>query len=115
MTRYTPTAADRARLARQAPLPQPPDSAIDVSDAPELTDAELQQMQIARADRLAHLAGPAPQRKRPIAFRIDPELLAAVQAIAAQRGQPYQTVMHQMLADAVLRGLRAIELAKESR
>lgn len=56
-------------------------------------------------NRLKELAAPPPRRqtKVQIAFRIDPDLLAALKKLAASRRQPYQSLMHQLLAGAVLR------------
>jgi uncharacterized protein (DUF4415 family) len=45
--------------------------------------------------------GAAP--RQPIAFRIDRDLLATLQALAAARGVPYQTLMHSVLEDGIRR------------
>lgn len=70
-----------------------PDSEVDFSDVPESTDEEL---------RGARRVGrpKSPHAKQLIAFRIDPRLLRKVRRIAAKRKVPYQTLIHELLADA---------------
>lgn len=73
-----------------------PDSKIDFSDIPELTDAEL-----AGARRVGRpRTGNA---KRLIAIRIAPALLEKIVMLAAEKKRPYQTLMHEMLEAAVKR------------
>jgi predicted DNA binding CopG/RHH family protein len=73
-----------------------PDSEIDFSDVPESTDAEL-----ARATRVGRpVTGKA---KQLIAFRVDPTLLAKLRKLAAKKGRPYQTLLHEILESAVKR------------
>lgn len=73
-----------------------PDSMIDFSDAPEATDAELR-----RAKRVGR--PPTGRAKLLIAFRIDPKLLMALRKLAARRSKPYQTLIHDLLEQAVKR------------
>lgn len=73
-----------------------PDSKIDFSDIPELTDTEL-----AGARRVGRpRTGNA---KQLIAIRIAPALLEKIVKLAAEKKRPYQTLMHEMLEAAVKR------------
>ena len=70
-----------------------PDSAINFSGIPESTDEELQ-----RARRVGR-----PRRgdaKQLIAIRIRPSLLASIRRVARQKGEPYQTLIHEILEKA---------------
>lgn len=70
------------------------DPKIDFSDIPESTDEEL-----ARAKRVGRpRTGNA---KQLIAFRIEPALLAKLRKLAAKKGRPYQTLLHELLESAV--------------
>jgi predicted DNA binding CopG/RHH family protein len=73
-----------------------PDREIDFSDIPESTDAEL-----ASARRVGRPK--TGQAKQLIAFRIDPELLTKLRKLAAKKGRPYQTFLHEILESAVKR------------
>lgn len=96
----------RGRRARgsakhtSAELPPIPDSEIDFSDIPELTDEQLRRMR--RVGRPP--AGNA--TKIPISFRINPNLLERIRAIAADRGESYQTFMHNLLEKGAARFTR---------
>ena len=69
------------------------DDAIDFSDLPESTDSELH-----RARRVGRpRTGKA---KQLIAIRISPQLLSRLRRLAAERGQPYQTLIHEFLEEA---------------
>jgi predicted DNA binding CopG/RHH family protein len=70
------------------------DSEIDFSDIPESTDEELKQ-----AVRIGRPA--TGKAKHMIAFRIAPGLLAKIRKLAAKRDTPYQTLLHEMLEEAV--------------
>lgn len=70
-----------------------PDSQIDFSDIPELTEAELKRMR--RVGRPA--SGIA---KQLIAIRISPKLLSQLRKMAAKQGKPYQTLIHELLERA---------------
>jgi len=73
-----------------------PDSRIDFSDIPESTDAELR-----RAKRVGRpRSGNA---KQLVAIRISPKLLAALRKIATRQSKPYQTLIHEILENAVKR------------
>ena len=70
------------------------DSEIDFSDIPELTDAEL-----ASGRRVGR-----PRKENPkqmIALRIDPKLLKKLRTIAKKQNKPYQTLLHDLLEEAV--------------
>jgi predicted DNA binding CopG/RHH family protein len=73
-----------------------PDSRIDFSDIPESTDAELR-----RAKRVGRpVSGNA---KQLVAIRISPKLLAALRKLASRQSKPYQTLIHEILENAVKR------------
>ena len=70
------------------------DSEIDFSDIPELTDEEL-----ASGRRVGR-----PRKENPkqmIALRIDPKLLKKLRTIAKKQNKPYQTLLHDLLEEAV--------------
>jgi len=71
-----------------------PDSRIDFSDIPESTDQEL-----ARARRVGRPK--ADYAKQLITVRIDPRLLARLRKLAARHHKPYQTLLHELLEQAV--------------
>jgi len=73
-----------------------PDAAIDFSDIPESTDAEL-----GRARRVGRPR--TGQAKQLIAIRIAPRLLARIRRRAAKRSVPYQTLIHELLEKATAR------------
>ncbi|QPD05007.1 MAG: hypothetical protein Nkreftii_002781 [Candidatus Nitrospira kreftii] len=70
-----------------------PDSEIDFSDIPELSDEQLK--------RMRRIGCPATgMAKQLIAIRLSPRLLAALRQMAAKRGKPYQTLIHELLEKA---------------
>lgn len=71
-----------------------PDSEIDVSDIPELTDEQL-----TNARRVGRPKSDNP--KKLIAIRLSPKLLADIQKIAARKRKPYQTFMQELLEKAI--------------
>lgn len=73
-----------------------PDSQIDFSDMPELSDRQLKRMR--RVGRPA--TGIA---KQLIAIRLSPRLLAALRNMAAKQGKGYQTLIHELLEKAASR------------
>jgi len=73
-----------------------PDSQIDFSDMPELSDQQLKRMR--RVGRPA--TGIA---KQLIAIRLSPRLLAALRSMAAKQGKGYQTLIHELLEKAASR------------
>lgn len=73
-----------------------PDSQIDFSDIPELSDEQLKRMR--RVGRPA--TGLA---KQLIAIRLSPRLLATLRMMAAKQGKPYQTLIHELLEKAASR------------
>jgi uncharacterized protein (DUF4415 family) len=70
------------------------DREIDFSDIPESTDAEL-----TNAIRVGRPK--TGQAKQLIAFRIDPRLLSKLRKLAAKKGRPYQTLLHELLESAM--------------
>ena len=84
-----------ARVRRVAKSAKPmPDSAIDFSDVPESTDAELR-----HARRVGRPKSGRPLRQL-IAIRIDPSLLMRLRKLAARQNKPYQTLIHDLLERA---------------
>lgn len=73
-----------------------PDSQIDFSDIPEVTDEELKRMR--RVGRPS--SGMA---KQLIAIRLSPKLLSSLRRMAAKQGKPYQTLIHELLEKATSR------------
>lgn len=73
-----------------------PDNEIDFSDIPESTDEEL-----ARARRVGRPS--TGNAKQLIAIRISPQLLSKLRKLAARRRKPYQTLLHELLEEAVNR------------
>jgi predicted DNA binding CopG/RHH family protein len=70
-----------------------PDSALNLSDIPEATDAQLR-----RARRVGRpVTGNA---KQLIAIRIAPRLLTRLRRLAAKESKPYQTLIHELLERA---------------
>ena len=73
-----------------------PDSAINFSDIPELSDEQLK--------RMRRIGRPATgMAKQLIAIRLSPRLLATLRQMATKRGKPYQTLIHELLEKAVSR------------
>ncbi|MBS0156383.1 MAG: BrnA antitoxin family protein [Nitrospira sp.] len=72
------------------------DSAIDFSDIPELSNVQLK--------RMRRIGRPATgMAKQLIAIRLSPRLLATLRQMAAKRGKPYQTLIHELLEKAASR------------
>ena len=71
-----------------------PDSKIDFGDIPELSDEELSRGRRVGRPRKDHA-------KQLIAIRLDPGLLAKLRRLAAKRKKPYQTLLHELLEEAV--------------
>lgn len=89
--------ASSAHVARRnANAKRTGDADIDFFDIPESTEAELK-----RAVRVGRPS--TGKAKHLIAFRISPGLLAKIRKLAAKRDTPYQTLLHEMLEDAVER------------
>lgn len=72
------------------------DRDIDFSDIPESTPEELK-----RAVRIGRPS--TGKAKHMIAFRIAPNLLSRIKKLAAKRETPYQTLLHELLEEAVKR------------
>jgi uncharacterized protein (DUF4415 family) len=71
-----------------------PDSGIDFSDIPELSDKEL-----SRGRRVGRPKSDVV--KQMIALRIDPALLSKLKKLTKKRKTPYQTLLHELLEEAV--------------
>jgi predicted DNA binding CopG/RHH family protein len=67
--------------------------AIDFSDIPESTDAELRGARRVGRPRTG-------KAKQLIALRISPQLLAQIRRLAAKQDKPYQTLIHDLLEKA---------------
>jgi len=67
--------------------------AIDFSDIPESTDAELRGARRVGRPRTGNA-------KQLIALRISPQLLAQIRRLAAKQDKPYQTLIHDLLEKA---------------
>lgn len=73
-----------------------PDSQIDFSDSPELSNEQLKRMRpVGRP-----VTGLA---KQLIAIRLSPRLLSTLRKMAAKQGKPYQTLIHELLEEAASR------------
>ncbi len=98
----------RARRVRKNArrLPQPPDTQIDFSDIPELTEEQLSEMRPLGRPPLGDAT------KRLIAFRINPNLLLRLRGLATEVGKPYQTLMHEILEKSVARAARRRQSAR---
>ena len=70
--------------------------AIDFSDIPEATDAELKGARRVGRPRTG-------KAKQLIALRISPQLLARIRRLAAKQDKPYQTLIHDLLEKAAHR------------
>ena len=79
---------------------QPPDSEIDFSDLPELTDEQLSRLRPVGRPPVGDAA------KKSIAIRINPNLLAKLRSMAARKHVPYQTLIHDILEKSVARSSR---------
>lgn len=78
-----------------------PDEEIDYSDIPPLTDEQL------RAMRPIGRPPVGDATKVPISFRINPNLLERIRTIASERGESYQTFMHDLLEKGAARHARS--------
>jgi predicted DNA binding CopG/RHH family protein len=86
--------ASSARAARAARnVVNIPDSEIDFSDIPELTDEQLKSARRVGRPKSAHA-------KQLIAIRIDPRLLNRIRRLARNNRKPYQTYIHELLEAA---------------
>jgi len=74
-----------------------PDSEIDFSDIPELTDAQLKQMVRPGRPLLGSSA------RTMIAIRIDPTVLRKLKRYASKKGKGYQTLINEILGRFVKR------------
>lgn len=93
MTKKQPASSVQG-VRRTANVKHISDRDIDFSDIPESTPDELK-----RAVRIGRpTTGNA---KQLIAFRIAPSLLSKIRKMAAKKETPYQTLLHELLEDAV--------------
>jgi len=67
--------------------------AIDFSDIPEMSDAQLRAMRRVGRPTLGEVA------RQLIAIRIDPQILESLREEAKQRDIGYQTLIHNILAE----------------
>lgn len=74
-----------------------PDKEIDFSEIPESTSKELKEARRVGRPR-------SPSSKQLVAIRLTPKLLLALKKLASKRKKPYQTLMQELLEDAVRRG-----------
>lgn len=70
---------------------------IDFSDIPELSDAQLRRMR--RGGRPP--IGRAPRQA--VSLRLDPDVLVKLKKMATRKGEPYQSLINDILARAVRR------------
>lgn len=75
--------------------------AVDFSDIPEASPAQL------RAMRRVGRPPLGAEARRLIAIRIDPQVLAAVRKEAKRRGLGYQSLINELLANCVKRARSA--------
>lgn len=73
----------------------PADEAIDFSDIPEASEAQLRSMRPVGRPPLGERA------RQLIAIRVDPDVLEALRNEAAKRRVGYQTLVNRVLADYV--------------
>jgi len=73
-----------------------PDSEIDFSDIPELTDEQLSNAKPVGRPRIKN-------PKQLMAFRMSPNLIFELRKLAKKKKKPYQTLMHELLEQAVKR------------
>ena len=71
-----------------------PEREIDFSDVPELTEEELTKGRRVGRPKSDHA-------KQLIAFRIDPRLLTKLRKLASKKRKPYQTLLHELLEEAI--------------
>lgn len=71
-----------------------PDSEIDFSDIPELTDKQLTKARRVGRPKIN-------DAKQLIAFRIHPKLLKKLRKLAGKKKKPYQTLLHDLLEEAL--------------
>ena len=91
MSKRSASSARGKRLAKSAKYM--PDSRLDLSDIPELTDEELKRARRVGRPKSGHA-------KQLIAIRISPRLLAQLRRLAAKQNKPYQTLIHELLERA---------------
>ncbi len=72
-----------------------PDSQIDFSDIPELTDEQLKEMKHPGRPLLGYA------RRQMIAIRIDPIVLKKLKTYADKKGKGYQTLINEILGKFV--------------
>lgn len=84
-----------ARVARQGKNAKTiPDSKIDFSDIPEFSKEQLAKARPVGRPRLAN-------PKQLMAIRMSPKLIFDLRRLAKRRRRPYQTLLHELLEQAV--------------
>ena len=73
-----------------------PDSKIDFSDIPEFSKEELARARPVGRPKLEY-------PKKLMAIRLAPKLIHDLKKLAKKRRRPYQTLLHELLEDAVRR------------
>ena len=73
-----------------------PDSEIDFSDIPEFSKEELARARPVGRPKLEY-------PKKLMAIRLSPKLIHDLKKLAKRRRRPYQTLLHELLEDAVRR------------
>jgi uncharacterized protein (DUF4415 family) len=71
-----------------------PDGKLDLVDIPEMTADEMKRSRRVGRPRTGNA-------KELIAIRISPRLLQQLRRLAARQSKPYQTMIHEMLEEAV--------------
>ena len=92
MAKRSGSSARVRRAVRKGRSFQPPDSEIDFSDIPELTDEQLAELRPLGRPLLGEAA------RQMIAIRIDPDVLAKLRHEADRRHMGYQTLINEVLA-----------------
>jgi uncharacterized protein (DUF4415 family) len=101
MPRASASSARAGRAARSGRPTRRRPPAIDFSDIPEASPAQLRAMRRVGRPPLGAAA------RRLIAIRIDPQVLAAVRREARRRGLGYQSLINDLLARHVARARSA--------
>jgi uncharacterized protein (DUF4415 family) len=101
MPRASASSARAGRAARSGRRTRRHPRAIDFSDIPEASSAQLRAMRRVGRPPLGSTA------RRLIAIRIDPQVLDAVRREAKRRGLGYQSLINDLLAKHVARARSA--------
>lgn len=83
-------AKERLRAMKEQGIPE---SKIDYSDIPSLTDEQLSQMR--KVPRGRPLLGK--EKRQLISIKVDPELIETIKREAERLGKKYQSLIHEIL------------------